>query len=288
MTDIRGVNVEVNIEHTEVDDLEIKLISPTGTEVLLADNIGGTGDNFTNTVFDQRAALRIDSGVAESTNVGPITDDGADNLFALDVDGVPADVSDLKVNLDISHDTDLSQLTISLISPDGTEKTLSRRVSWARPWWSLWTTPPLTRSMVKPTRAVRLSQRTTCRISTTNQPTGAGALKIVDNTTDGDVGTLNSWSLDFDPPAAPFTGRFKPSGVATLDDFIGEDPNGMWTLEVLDNDDNSVDGTLVSWKLTDRRRWHPRYRRHGRLRDGSGVHGTGDGLLPRERCVGRR
>ena len=47
--------VTLDITHTWDGDLELKLISPAGTELFLAENIGGAGDNFTNTVFEDGA-----------------------------------------------------------------------------------------------------------------------------------------------------------------------------------------------------------------------------------------
>ena len=48
-------------------DLEISLISPAGTTVRLANHVGGSGDNFTNTVFDDEAATAIGSGTPPFT-----------------------------------------------------------------------------------------------------------------------------------------------------------------------------------------------------------------------------
>ena len=46
--------------------------------------------------------------------------------------------------------------------------------------------------------------------------------------------------------SSPFTGRFRPEG--TLEDLNGENPSGIWTLEI--TDDNPTDfGTLKSWAL---------------------------------------
>ena len=56
---ITDVNVTLNISHTYTSDLEVYLISPTGTRIQLFDNVGGSGDNFTNTTFDDQAATSI-------------------------------------------------------------------------------------------------------------------------------------------------------------------------------------------------------------------------------------
>ena len=64
---ITDINVRVNITHTWDSDLNISLIAPDGTEVLLAGGVGLDGDNFTNTVFDDSATVAIGSGAPPFT-----------------------------------------------------------------------------------------------------------------------------------------------------------------------------------------------------------------------------
>lgn len=61
---IVDVDVSLSITHPNVGDLSVFLISPTGTRVRLAANVGGTGNNFTGTVFDDAATTLIGSGSA--------------------------------------------------------------------------------------------------------------------------------------------------------------------------------------------------------------------------------
>jgi len=56
------VTVGLNITHTYVADLQVFLQSPNGQEILLIDQRGTSGDNFTDTVLDDDALLPI-SGV---------------------------------------------------------------------------------------------------------------------------------------------------------------------------------------------------------------------------------
>jgi subtilisin-like proprotein convertase family protein len=56
---ITDVNVQLNISHTWVEDLEVHLISPSGTRIQLFRAIGGSGDNFSNTIFDDEATTPI-------------------------------------------------------------------------------------------------------------------------------------------------------------------------------------------------------------------------------------
>jgi len=72
---ILDVDVSVDITHTYTGDLELLLISPVGTTVTLSNRHGGSGDNFTNTVFDDEAGSPISGGSAPFT--GNYQPDGA-------------------------------------------------------------------------------------------------------------------------------------------------------------------------------------------------------------------
>jgi len=64
---VLGIKVELNITHTYDGDLDITLISPLGTRVLLVADRGGSAENFTNTLFDDEAATPIADGTAPFT-----------------------------------------------------------------------------------------------------------------------------------------------------------------------------------------------------------------------------
>lgn len=64
---ITDVNVTLNITHTWDSDLDISLRSPSGTTVLLTSDNGGSGDNYTNTVFDDSGGTAITAGSAPFT-----------------------------------------------------------------------------------------------------------------------------------------------------------------------------------------------------------------------------
>ena len=72
------VNVSLRIDHTTIVDLQIALIHPDGTEVLLADHVGGNNPNMgtgacgagvVRTVFDDEATAPINSGSAPFAGV---------------------------------------------------------------------------------------------------------------------------------------------------------------------------------------------------------------------------
>lgn len=59
---VQDVNLAVNITHTFDGDIALSLISPQGTTVSLANKRGSSGDNYSNTVFDDQAATPISGG----------------------------------------------------------------------------------------------------------------------------------------------------------------------------------------------------------------------------------
>ncbi len=59
-------SVEINLTHTWDSDLDITLVSPMGTSLDLSSDNGGSGDNYTNTVFMDGAPL-ITTGAAPFT-----------------------------------------------------------------------------------------------------------------------------------------------------------------------------------------------------------------------------
>ena len=58
---VADINVTVNIVFSPIGDLALTLVSPSGINVLLSNRRGGTGTNFTNTVFDDAAGSSITS-----------------------------------------------------------------------------------------------------------------------------------------------------------------------------------------------------------------------------------
>lgn len=61
---VADVNVTLGIQHTYDADLVVTLISPQGTRVRLFGSVGGDGQNFMETIFDDEAATDIRAGQA--------------------------------------------------------------------------------------------------------------------------------------------------------------------------------------------------------------------------------
>lgn len=60
-------NVCINLTHTYDGDLLIELLAPDGTSITLSREQGGSGDNFTNTCFNETAATSITLGAPPFT-----------------------------------------------------------------------------------------------------------------------------------------------------------------------------------------------------------------------------
>lgn len=64
---VRDVNVEINLTHDQLGDLDVYLISPAGTRVELFTDVGNNGDEMTGLVIDDEARDNITSGSAPFT-----------------------------------------------------------------------------------------------------------------------------------------------------------------------------------------------------------------------------
>ena len=81
---IADIDVSINIEHTWDSDLDVFLVAPNGTRVVLFTDVGDGGDDFAGTNLDDEAATAITAGAA--TFLGRFRPEG--NLA--DFDGLDA------------------------------------------------------------------------------------------------------------------------------------------------------------------------------------------------------
>lgn len=81
---VSDVNLTLNITHTYDADLNVYLLSPAGAQVTLFEEVGGWGDNFTNTTLDDEASQSITEGMP------PFSGTFRPQTPLSDVDGEPA------------------------------------------------------------------------------------------------------------------------------------------------------------------------------------------------------
>lgn len=92
------LQIGVDITHPWVSDLVLKLIAPNGNTIILSSRNGGSGDNYTQTLFDDRAATSILNGQPPFTGtfrpVNPLS-----SLNVTDLNGTwNLNVSDIYLN----------------------------------------------------------------------------------------------------------------------------------------------------------------------------------------------
>jgi len=98
--EVRDVNLTLRLTHTWTGDLDAFLTGPSGTEVVLFFEVGGSGDDFLDTTFDDEADLSINDGSAPFTGrfrpqepLAGFDGQGADGTWTLSVhDGYGGDV----------------------------------------------------------------------------------------------------------------------------------------------------------------------------------------------------
>ncbi|MCP4290680.1 MAG: T9SS type A sorting domain-containing protein [bacterium] len=68
-SEITSIKLDLNLTHTYIGDLEVKLISPAGTTIMLHDNSGGSSDNIIGTYPDDLTPVQsLDGLLGENMN----------------------------------------------------------------------------------------------------------------------------------------------------------------------------------------------------------------------------
>ena len=256
-----------SLTHTYDGDLKMELIAPDGTDVVLVNRTGGgndSGDNFTNTLFDDGAAQSIYSGPAPYS--GSFRPDQALSAF----DGKQQQGTwTLKVS-------DLSALDKGTLN--GWSLTPSQPTS-ATPAGT-----PIVRSSTDVPKSI--PDNSTTGVTSTISVPDAGTLASLTvtvgqltHTWDGDLkieligpdgtdvvladrpGTINNGADNFTNTvfddtsavnltdgASPYSGTYRPQ-VGALSAFAGKPIKGTWTLKVSDLSPGDT-GSLGSWKLS--------------------------------------
>ena len=112
---VQDVNVTANITHPYDGDLTLSLITPANTTIPLSVRHGGSGDNFTSTVFDDEAATPITAGYAPFTG----SYKPASPLSAADGQAAAGDWRLKAVDGALQDVGSLGNWTLTLAYPDG-------------------------------------------------------------------------------------------------------------------------------------------------------------------------
>jgi subtilisin-like proprotein convertase family protein len=243
---LNDVDVALDITHTIDGDLDAFLISPAGQRVELFNRIGGDGDNFVFTTLDDQAATEITAGAAPFTGSfqpqGSLSvvngDDPNGNWFLEISDNAGGDTGTLNdwwLSLDTAGQfgtaavpisdsaTTFSQFAVSGLSGGLIDVNVNLDIS---------------NTYNSDLNAVLISPSGT-RVKLFTQVGGAD-----DNFSNTNLD--DAAAVGIGDESSPYAGTFRPEG--RLAAFNGENPNGIWTLEITDNA-AADSGTLNNWSL---------------------------------------
>ncbi|MCY2987411.1 MAG: proprotein convertase P-domain-containing protein, partial [Planctomycetota bacterium] len=246
---LADVDVRLDITHFRDTDLAVYLTSPAGTRICLFSWLGGNGGNFRNTRLDDEADLAADEGFSPFT--GRFRPAQALSVFdGQDPHGTwTLEIYDDSSNACTGTLEDWALILTPAISFASTQVPLETVGAAA-------TTSTLTLAGLS---GMVFDLDVTVDI-TDPSPAGLWAHLISPSGTrvtlfsnlDGSGSDLRQTTLDDEAPGwignaiAPFTGRFQPQGLLAA--FDGQDPNGVWTLELFDTGTGPA-GKLENWSL---------------------------------------
>jgi T1SS-143 domain-containing protein len=133
LSSIADLNVLINLNHTWDSDLNIFLISPNGTRIELSTGNGASGDNYTNTLFDDEASTEITSGTAPFTgsfrpegNLSDLDGENPNGTWTLEInDQFPSSADGLLFNWALQIDTGAGDVAGEALTAQG-----SLGISW--------------------------------------------------------------------------------------------------------------------------------------------------------------
>ncbi len=262
------INAKIRISHPFDADLTAFLISPSGTRVRLFANVGGSGANFIDTVFDDKAARVIGGSGTAPPFTGSFKPQGklADfagelsyGLWHLELsDGFNGDVGQLD-----GWSITITSIVLESRTAVYSSSDVNRRISEGNlPFF-----PPTTSSTLNISEnfnvldiAVLLSISHPRAADLQADLVGPDGSRVALFANVGDRGAnfLNTIFADGVPTpiaagSAPFTGLFRPQ-VSLSPAFMGKPAKGAWRLEIRDSVMNGLEGNLMDWKLFMNRR----------------------------------
>ncbi len=251
---ISSLRVTVNVTDPNDADLTLTLIAPDGTKYILAQNAGGNGANFTNTIFSDTPPPNgflpaIGTGVAPFSltykpqqSLGGLSNQTLDGIWQLQIDNRST------ANSGVLNAWSLS-VTPQVPRTAGSSFTSSLSI------------PNPDKSFTIGHLAVQLNITATkdsdiTAVLVAPDGTRIGLFGFVGGNGSNFVGTIldDSATIGIGAGVAPFSGTYKPVdltsfGYATLTSQIGKAIDGTWKLILTDQTNDNLGVVLNSWSL---------------------------------------
>ncbi len=275
---IVDLNVKVKITHTVDADMEVYLVAPDGTRVELFTDVGGTGDNFDNTILDDEAVELITAGRAPFA--GSYRPEGSlADMIGKDLAGTwILEVTDdfythtgtleswcLIATIEPKEPLPAPVIQSQASAPGGIRDVVSWDDLGKIREYGLTTVEPIpgqgTLTQTLMVDDLGMIEDLNVKVNFSHEwdseldvyliapdVTRIELFTDVGGSQDNFIDTIldDQSSTPITAGAAPFTGRYRPEGV--LGGLIGKDIHGEWVLEVTD-DSSNASGTLNSWSL---------------------------------------
>ena len=253
------------IRHTYCADLDIRLISPSGTSVVVTTDGGGSFDDvFRGTSFDPDALLPVTDALFTNLVAVPlVAPEGSFDVFSGENPNGAwklAITDDLATNVGTLDRWDLELTTVTM--PSMPPAVLIAGAGGAIPEYGPGAPTPFTAQVSGVSGYLWDVDLTTFFVHgacadldiTLTSPSGRTIVISTDNGFTGGVFNGTLWDDNANDPA---TDRFYTTNVVAtplspegrLSAFRGDVANGMWTLTVAD-DSPAVAGSLAGWSLT--------------------------------------
>ncbi|MCB0352746.1 MAG: proprotein convertase P-domain-containing protein, partial [Bdellovibrionales bacterium] len=286
-TRLFDVDLLLNVPHTFAADLDIFLVSPSGTSVTITTDNGGNRDNvFAGTLFDDQAiAAATDNVYADNVLATPLIPEGALTAFSGEN---PNGTWRLQIADDAGGD-DGNLISWSLIftycsgpypDPAGVadvQESPASNITVGSPFQRTLQVNSVDGEICTMSLDLNITHTFAADLDIfLTSPEGTNILITTDN--GGGNDDVFAGTTFADAPGAPtvtdavyMNGELLPVAVpeGAMAQVIGENPNGTWTLNVAD-DAAADDGTLNSWGL------HIETCKQGVDSDGDGVNDSGD------------
>ncbi len=257
------VDLTTSIMHTFAADLDITLTSPTGTIVTVTTDNAGTNEHvFNGTLWDDSASTPVtDHLYVNGILASPLTPEGSFGRF---IGEDPNGTWTLTINDDLAGDVgnftwDLNLTTLNA-PPTLVNASFTNTTPVAIPSGPATVTSTLVVSGVSPylfdlnmTTYITHTFAADLEITLTSP---AGTIVTVTTDNAGTNEHVFNGTLWDDSASTPVTDHLYVNGIlaspltpeGSFGRFIGEDPNGTWTLTI--NDDAAADGgSLDQWIL---------------------------------------
>lgn len=268
-------DIRVSIPHTNSADLDVFLVSPAGTFVTLTTDNGGSNDNvFNGTLFDDQATTPVTDFVyANNVTATPVQPEEAMGAFIGENPNGTWQLLIIDDSLSNNGSYDKAELTITTLAAPPIEVTpgaYANNTAQAIP-----NNGGISSTITVAGAGVAISRMVlTLNVPhgksddldiTLTSPSGRTVTITTDNPTFLGVPFNNVFAgTRFFDRAGPnfldigavsdevyFPGVLKQTAVpeGAMAAFTGENPNGVWTLQVNDDAANAFTGSLQSWSL---------------------------------------